>query len=402
MAHVGSVRSKQHSAAHNLHLHSSPGRLDGMSCRRVVGLGVRQGAGPSSSLSPVRLVQHTVIKSIGNFTLLQPATHPNTTPQPFRHEASLTFAHSLFSGTAPLRSRPQPPHACSTSPTRQVSTGRLMTSILDPRSCCMRPSQLPGLDHGVLLSWRLVASPADPPPQSPVCSACSVGLFSSGSRRHDARLVGFGPKRGHRVPTWYLSMFPLVPSRDLDAFCTTLGSLVVSGRLSSCNSSPLVLREGCAEALSLPHKQQGYTRSGEAKVQACCVPAELLREIHPQPEEALPPLLVLTLVFSAAVGTRDLSSGGPSMCPVPSAPWLSSPPNIPACRVVCCFRGEKKEHISFGINPCRSWDPPGSWPRCEFSGFLSNHLLPRQNCGPLSVGVRASSLTHLAHTRTMC
>ncbi|KAK7550003.1 hypothetical protein IWX46DRAFT_594712 [Phyllosticta citricarpa] len=175
-----------------------------------------------------------------------------------------------------------------------------MTSILDPRSCCMRPSQLPGLDHGVLLSWRLVASPADPPPQSPVCSACSVGLFSSGSRRHDARLVGFGPKRGHRVPTWYLSMFPLVPSRDLDAFCTTLGSLVVSGRLSSCNSSPLVLREGCAEALLLPHKQQGYTRSGEAKVQACCVPAELLREIHPQPEEALPPLLVLTLVFSAA------------------------------------------------------------------------------------------------------
>ncbi|KAK7619571.1 hypothetical protein IWX50DRAFT_186920 [Phyllosticta citricarpa] len=302
MAHVGSVRSKQHSAAHNLHLHSSSGQVGCMECHVDVWSGLASVRVRGLAARSVRYAWSNIQSSSPSVTLRSSNLPPIQTPppQPFRHEASLTFAHSLFSGTAPLRSRPQPPHACSNSPTRQVSTGRLMTSILDPRSCCMRPSQLPGLDHGVLLSWRLVASPADPPPQSPVCSACSVGLFSSGSRRHDARLVGFGPKRGHRVPTWYLSMFPLVPSRDLDAFCTTLGSLVVSGRLSSCNSSPLVLREGCAEALLLPHKQQGYTRSGEAKVQACCVPAELLREIHPQPEEALPPLLVLTLVFSAA------------------------------------------------------------------------------------------------------
>lgn len=104
-----------------------------------------------------------------------------------------------------------------------------------------------------LLSWRLVASPADPPPQSPVCSACSVGLFSSRSRRHDARLVGFGPKRGHRVPTFLLANVPSRPSRDLDALHDSWLAHVELSRLSSCYSSPFgTSRRMCRGSLVTP------------------------------------------------------------------------------------------------------------------------------------------------------
>ncbi|KAK8234923.1 hypothetical protein IWZ00DRAFT_126107 [Phyllosticta capitalensis] len=155
--------------------------------------------------------QRTVIKSGGNFTLHLPPS--NAAPSHSSPTNTKRVSH-LFPPCSqePLRIAlpPQPPHACSTSPTRQVSTGRLMTSILNPRSCCMRPSQLPGLDHFFSCHGGSLPRPLIPRPSHPFALLVASDFSPVARGGTMLALSVLGQKEVTGYPHFCLPMFPLV------------------------------------------------------------------------------------------------------------------------------------------------------------------------------------------------